>query len=44
MDSVSKKDFDDFVLTMGSQIVSLRDEISKLKKQINIKENGIKTN
>lgn len=34
MDSVSKEEFNDFVLTMGSQIVSLRTEIAELKKQI----------
>jgi hypothetical protein len=44
MDSISKKEFNDFVLTMGSQIVSLRTEITELKQQIQIKENDTKTN
>ena len=43
MDSVSKEEFNDFVLTMGSQIVSLRSEISELKNQLKLKENDIKT-
>jgi hypothetical protein len=44
MDLISKEEFDDFVLTMGSQLTSLRTEIENLKQQIKIKENGIKTN
>lgn len=43
MDSVSKEEFNDFVLTMGSQIVSLRSEISELKNQLKLKENDTKT-
>ena len=43
MDSVSKEEFNDFVLTMGSQIVSLRNEISELKNQLKLKENDTKT-
>jgi regulator of replication initiation timing len=44
MDLISKKEFDDFVLTMASQVMSLRTEIENLKQQIEIKENEIKTN
>lgn len=44
MDSVSQEEFNDFVLTMGSQIVSLRNEITELKQQFKLKENDAKTN
>jgi len=44
MEFISRNEFDDFVLTMGSQLMNLRTEIKELKQQIEIKENGIKTN
>lgn len=42
MDNVSKEEFTDFVLTVGSQIMSLRTEITELKQKIQNKENGNK--
>jgi heterodisulfide reductase subunit C len=43
MDIVSQKEFNDFVLTMGGQIVSLRTEIKELKQIIKTQKNDIKT-
>ncbi|MDA3855963.1 MAG: hypothetical protein PF569_06880 [Candidatus Woesearchaeota archaeon] len=42
MDNVSKEEFTDFVLTIGSHIMSLRTEITELKQKIQNKENGNK--